>query len=362
MTQQESIPSEPKALQEATDAYAGLIEIYPDNEDYLRHYAELCLASDKQATALEVLQRLHGILKEKSPKEARDLASRYPQLGQVCASLHQEHNDGHLFPSLCKAFGKLWITLHQRKLREGETLYQQGQSGDTLSLILKGELAVFIENKNGNKTLLNLIQEHDIVGEACFLNPGVRAASIVANCKTTIVELPRQKLLSWLIKKPDIQALLEETANFRHMLRVISNNNTLKSIPMNLRQYMAQAANFLHYPEKSLIYQAGANFDGISLIVMGEAYYTMKTKQGKNIKLESIPCGSLIGDASAIRHATSPANLVTRNKLTIAHIPIQVFTTVVAAHPPLKEALTNHANEQRARIMQTIGRHLQHTQ
>lgn len=359
MSQQESVPSDPEILQEATNAYAGLVDIYPDNEDYLQHYAELCLASNKPATALEVLQRLHGVLKEASPKKARELASRYPQLGQVCASLHQENNYDRLYSSLRKSFGKLWILLHQRKLREGEALYQQGEQGETLALILEGELAVFSEDDKGNKTLLNLIQQHDIVGEACFLNPGTRTASIVANCKTTIVELPRKKLLAWLIQSPNIQELLEKTADFRHMLRIISNNATLKSIPMNLRQYISQKSNFLHYPEKSLIYQAGSNYDGISLIVTGEAYYTMKTTQGKSIKLESVPCGSLIGDASAIRHATSPANLITINPLTVARIPIEVFTTVVAAYPPLKESLTQHADEQRTRIMQIISQHLQ---
>ena len=144
MKQQESIPTDPDALKEATNAYAGLVDIYPDNENYLRHYAALCLASDKQATAQEVLQRLHGILEKKSPKEARELAANYPQLGQICASLHQEHNDDHLYPSLYKGFGKLWIRLHQRNLREGETLYNQGEQGDSLALILKGEFAVFV--------------------------------------------------------------------------------------------------------------------------------------------------------------------------------------------------------------------------
>jgi len=361
MDQSENIPSDPKALQEATNAYAGLVDIYPDNVDYLDHYAELCLASNKQATALEVLQRLHGILKEESPKKARELATRYPQLGQVCSSLHQEHNYDRLYPSLCKGLGKLWILLHKRNLREGEALYQQGENGDTLALILEGEFAVFVDDEHGGKTLLNLIQQHDIVGEACFLNPGVRVASIVANSKSTIVELPRQKLLSWLIQNPDTQSLLEDTATFRHILRLISNNAILKNIPMNLRQYIAQKTKFLHYTEKSLIHKAGASFDGISLIVTGKAYYTMKTKQGKSIKLESVPCGSLIGDASAVRHATSPANLVTIKGLTIAHIPMEIFTTVVAAYPPLKETLTQHADEQRTRIMQTISQHLQDT-
>jgi len=362
VNQQQSIPSDPKALQEATSAYADLVDVYPDNENYLNHYAELCLASNKPATALEVLQRLHGILKANSPSKARELAARYPQLGQVCASLHQEHNDEQLYPSLYKYFGKLWILLHQRKLNEGDTLYHQGQQGDTLSLILEGELAVFVDDGNGRKTLLNLVPNHDIVGESCFLNPGVRAASIVANCKSITVELPRTKLLTWLIENPETQKVLEKTAAFRQMLRVISSNTILKGIPMNLRQYIAQKASLLHYPEKSLVYKAGSNFDGISLITAGEAHYTIKTKQGKNIKLETVPCGSLIGDASAVRDATSPANLITLNKLTVAHIPMTVFTTVVAAYPPLKESLNQHADEQRIRIMEIISQHLQQTQ
>jgi len=359
VSRKENIPTDPAALQEATNAYADLVDVYPDNESYLSHYAELCLASNKQATALEVLQRLHSILKKNSPNKARELAERYPQLGQVCSTIHQEENNEKLYPSLYNCFGKIWIILHQRKLREGETLYQQGEHGETLALLIDGELAAFSEDHHGHKTLLNLIKQHHIVGEACFLKPGLRNSSIVANCNSTIVELPRKKLLTWLLNNPNTQKALEQTDNFRQLLRLISNNDMLKNIPMNLRQYMAQKANVLHYPEKSLIYKAGSNFDGISLIINGEAHYIMKTTQGKNIKLETVPCGALIGDASVVRHATSPADLITLNKLTVAHIPISVFTTVVAAFPPLKESLNQHANEQRVRIMEIISQHLQ---
>jgi len=357
MKSNEQIPTDPIKLADAVRAYEGLIEIYPDNENYLLHYAELSLAANKQATALEALQRLHSIFKESSPQKARQLAAKYPQLGEMGGNITDEANHQHLYPSLYKAFGKLWIILHQRTLNEGEYLYKQGEKGDSLSLVLKGELAAYIKDEHGNNTLLNLIEEHDIVGEGCFLTPGERAASIVANTKSTIVELPRQKLMTWFMQHPDIQTLLEKTADFRHILLLLSNNSILKSIPMNMRQFIAKEVKLLSYEAKSFVHKAGDKFDGISMVIKGNAHY-IASNNGKNITLETITCGNLIGDASAVRHATSPADLVTTQGLTIAHIPTDIFTTVVAAYPPLKESLFRHSDLQRERIMFAISKQL----
>ena len=349
----QSIPSDPKELQQALLDYTGLVELYPDNEDYLHQYAKLLLASNQHSTALEILQHLHQILLQQSSHKAARLANMYPQLGQINS---QESVDTHdaIYQSLYDAFGKLWVLLHQTKLKEGQHLYQQGEPGHSITLILKGEVAVYVKDKQNKHIILNLIQEKNFVGEGCFLTPGLRSTYIVANQNCTIVELPRQKLLAWLIKHPDIEILLEKKSNYRLMLRTLSDNSILKDIPMDMRKHLAKQAEVLCYAPQSLIYKAGEQLKNVDLFIDGEAAYMRQTSSGAMKQLGLLPSNELVGDTAMLRKVTAPADLIAITQVSLARIPMHDFATVVAGYPPLLEDLLRHADEQLKYIMKMV--------
>jgi len=349
-----AVPSDPQELQQALQDYTGLVELYPDNEDYLHQYAKLLIASKQPSTALKILQHLHQILLQQSSHKAARLANMYPQLGHIEAPEEEQEEDGThdaIYQSLHDAFGTLWILLHQKKLKEGQHLYQQGEPGHSITLILKGEVAVYVKDKNNKHIILNLIKERNFVGEGCFLTPGLRSTYIVANQDCTIVELPRQTLLSWLIKHPDIATLLEKRSNYRLMLRNLSDNSILKSIPMNMRKHLAKQAEILCYAPQSLIYKAGERLEHVDLFITGEAAYMRQTSSGEMKQLGLLPNHELVGDTAILRKVTSPADLIAITPVSLARISMHDFEKVVAGYPPLKEDLLRHADEQLKYIM-----------
>jgi len=60
--------------EESEKVYADLVEIYPENESYLRCYAELLLKSGKKSTATIVLTKLYTLLEKNAPDRASALA------------------------------------------------------------------------------------------------------------------------------------------------------------------------------------------------------------------------------------------------------------------------------------------------
>jgi len=276
----------------------------------------------------------------------------YPQLGRIEDSEEEEEGAyGAIYQSLHDAFGKLWILLHQTKLKEGQHLYRQGDPGDSITLILKGEVAVYVKDKQNKHIILNLIKEGNFVGEGCFLTPGLRSTYIVANQNCTIVELPRQALLSWLINYPDIATLLEKRSNYRLMLRNLSDNSILKNIPTNMRKHLAKQAEILCYAPQSLIYKAGEQLKNVDLFITGEAAYMRQTSSGVMTQLGLLPSHELVGDTAILRKVTAPADLIAITQVSLARISMHDFETVVAGYPPLKEDLLRHADEQLKYIM-----------
>ncbi|MDX8397025.1 MAG: cyclic nucleotide-binding domain-containing protein [Mariprofundaceae bacterium] len=347
------IPTDPKALLKACQTYADLVKIYPNNETYLQHYADLLIASEKPATALEVLQALYQKLRQQAPHKAQALALLYPQLGHIQQNDVEATRHHDIYHALTEAVGSIWIRLHQKKIHAGQHLYTLGEHGDSLSLLIRGELAIYIQSQHGKYILLNLLEKEDFVGETCLLTPGKRAAHVVANQDCCVVHLPRKKLLSWLSEHPNIETKLEQISSNRTVLCSLSSNSILQNIPINLRQYLASQAVLHYYQKDNRIHSAGEAFLGVDLIIQGQACYIQKSPH-QNTQLEKLAAGDLMGDIAAVCKATHPADLIASSKLTIAHIPMQCFKTVVAAYPPLKEALFQHAESQRIAIMSMV--------
>lgn len=233
------LPSTDEKLKESEKVYADLVDIYPENEAYLHQYAEILLKTGKVSTATVALKRLHSLLEKKSPEKASALAREFPQIGRITKIEAEQLGNTEFGEMLRKAFGTLWIKLYQKRVKEGHRLYARNEQGDSLALVIKGEMAVCMPGKNNTTVLLNLIGPDDVVGEACFLNPGARSAEIIANKDSIIVEIPRNKLVSYLIENSGAEKLLEEKADFRQLTRMLSTNDLLQDIPLDMRKYMA---------------------------------------------------------------------------------------------------------------------------
>lgn len=343
-----------KELEQQEKVYSDLVSIYPDNETYLRKYAEILLEAGKPSTATNALRQLHDLLEKRTPDKASALARAFPQIGRINKSEEERQGDIELGTILRESLGTLWIKLHQKRIKEGRRLYSIGDKGDSMALVLEGELAVCIPGESST-ILIDLIGKDDIVGEACYLDPGERSADVVANKECVIVEIPRKKLLSYFIENPGAEKLLQDKADLRQMTSILSANSLLQHIPLDMRKYMAGTANTDRYQPNMVIRQAGEQIDAVDMMVWGKASYMMQNKKGEYFQLGAFRVGELIGDTSAIRRATCPADIVANSAVLMAQIPLSSFTNVVEAYPPFKEKLMKHAERQRTKMMQMVA-------
>ncbi len=334
--------------------YSDLVRLYPENEGYLRKYADLLIEAGRQTTAKEVLQHLHSLLiRRGQTSRANDLLHQYPQIGRIRAI--EEANRKPVIELLPDEMqNRFWQIMHQQRLREGRHLFRQGDPGDTLYLVLRGELAIFVTNDRGQTILLNLVEAGNVVGEGCLLDPGVRNADVVANKDSVVIKLPRKKVIQAMIDNPGLEAELRRLSDFRRMTCLLSVNPMLQKTPLNMRQDMALETMLRTYPEGAVIHQAGEELDIVDMLVQGEAAYVMTIREQQQI-LYKLPQGELIGDTLAVRKSSCPADIVALSDVTMAHIPYACFKNVVEAHPPLKEALMNHAEKQREQLMRRIA-------
>src|SRR4051812_39134752 len=77
------------------------------------------------------------------------------------------------------------------ELSTGKTLFVAGEPGDSLFVVRKGEIELFIRDTAGQKIVLNVARGGDIFGELALLETGARTATATALEDSELLELDR---------------------------------------------------------------------------------------------------------------------------------------------------------------------------
>ncbi|MFC3802983.1 SLC13 family permease [Cohnella sp. GCM10012308] len=86
---------------------------------------------------------------------------------------------------LAKVLGRL----ERRTLRADETLFRAGDPGDGMYVVLRGQIALYVETEEGARRALTVLHEGDMLGEMALLTGEPRSATAVAAAETELFEL-----------------------------------------------------------------------------------------------------------------------------------------------------------------------------
>ncbi len=90
-----------------------------------------------------------------------------------------------------------------QQLAAGDTLFQAGEPGESLFIVRRGEIELFIKDTAGQKIVLTVAEEGQLFGELSLLDSGPRTATALALTDTELLVLDRGDLLLLFQKRPD---------------------------------------------------------------------------------------------------------------------------------------------------------------
>ncbi|MEK0313508.1 SLC13 family permease [Cohnella sp. 56] len=86
---------------------------------------------------------------------------------------------------LAKVLGRL----ERRTLPADEVLFRAGDTGDSMYIVLRGQIALYVETEDGARRALTVLREGDMLGEMALLTGEPRSATAVAASETELYEL-----------------------------------------------------------------------------------------------------------------------------------------------------------------------------
>jgi CRP/FNR family transcriptional regulator, cyclic AMP receptor protein len=116
-----------------------------------------------------------------------------------------------------EAAASLRTSLSTVKLRRGEVLFHEGDSGDKLYIVADGKVKLGRTSSDGRENLLAILGPGQMFGELSLFDPGPRSATVTAVTDVAFYSLSHDDLLRWLNGRPDVaKGLLSQLA---HRLR-----------------------------------------------------------------------------------------------------------------------------------------------
>lgn len=124
------------------------------------------------------------------------------------------------------------------RIRAGEMLYRQGESGDCLHVVLTGRLLVRVADRDGGERIVAYPQPGDVVGEIALFSGSGRAATIMAVRDATLGAISRADIDTLIARQPQVfsniarMIIARLTGNSGHISRR-TGARTLMMVPLH---------------------------------------------------------------------------------------------------------------------------------
>lgn len=107
-----------------------------------------------------------------------------------------------------EAAAALRASLKERTIAKGETLFTEGEPGDTMFLVIEGKLKLGQTSKDGRESLLAVLGAGEMCGELSLFDPGPRTSTATALTDAIVLSLGQEQLKPWLSGRPELAAAL----------------------------------------------------------------------------------------------------------------------------------------------------------
>ena len=89
------------------------------------------------------------------------------------------------------------------RYKKGQTLFSRGEEGSWILLIQEGVVEISVVSLGGRKSVLNLMEKNEVLGEIALLDRRERSADAIAKTDVSGIVLTRQTVIDYLKKNTD---------------------------------------------------------------------------------------------------------------------------------------------------------------
>ncbi len=263
-----------------------------------------------------------------------------------------------LFANLsADAFGSIEAELRPVDLPEGETLFEQGDPGDALYLLVEGELKVVV-GRGSDAHTIDTLRDGALLGEMSLLTGEPRSAGIVASTPSHLLRLSKASFDALLAEHAEVLDEVTRTARPRiYRTRLLSLLSHWFRATDEADIHAIQDELVWHHLRRGDILFHEGDPDAFMYFVLGGRIGTFVIDDGEERKIREVGQGGSLGEVAMLTHGTHPATARALRDSSVVAVPRHVFESRPVAFETLAERVVDR-NAPRTRVparMSTLG-------
>jgi CRP-like cAMP-binding protein len=228
-----------------------------------------------------------------------------------------------------------------RSFGEGEKIITEGQEGDSLYVLVEGEVAIYREG--APRVEVGHLAEGAFFGEIGLLTQFRRTATVEAMTEVTLLEITRETMSDLVEAHPEVLKVLLRF--FRHRLidTLVATSDLFAPFAADERRVLASRFTFIEAEADTEILQESRPADGLYVLLCGVLEAIRRTGHDAG-RVAVLGPGRVVGEASLLTGTPAEATVTTRSKCWLLRLERAVFQEVIMTHPQVLAFLADLAD------------------
>jgi CRP-like cAMP-binding protein len=259
------------------------------------------------------------------------------------------------------AFVALTRAMALRRVNEGEIVLSEGDGGTSFYVVATGRLAVSKRDDQGEAVVLARLGEGDFFGEMALLSGAPRAATVIAEEPSELLEFRADDLLAIAGKHPHLASSLRRFYRQRLLANAMAVSPLFRPFPKGDRKLIMERFRAREVAEGETVIREGEPSDGLYVVLDGTVD-VVKRREGAPAVVSQLREGDLFGEMSCLRKAPASASVVVRRAGTLLRLPRKDFDALVLAYPQILELVSELSEERAENLDAILSGHAQWTE
>ena len=338
---------------------AELLERLGKREEAISVYREVGEAYAKDGFLLEAIS-VNKILLRLDP-EAKEVNQRLVQLYRERLRREKKSFSSLPFiPLLSELKGdelqSLLDRLQIRTFRKGEIICEEGEEGDSLMILSRGEVTVSKRDSKGRDVWIQDLKEGEWFGEFGFFLDRKRHAKVKAKTDCEILEVPRTELEELLRLHPRVREILHEFYRRKVLDLILALSPLFSSLDPKEREVVGRRFKLKTLPPETLIFKGGEVSSSLYVIKRGEVEIFTQDSYGRRTSLGRLGSGNLFGEIGVLLNTPRTAFAKILKETELLELSKEDFDDLVSRFPKLQLTAKELSTRRLIRMKETLSR------
>ena len=242
-----------------------------------------------------------------------------------------------------------WVCLDQT-----DTLFQQGNSGNGLYVVVSGKLGIVITQPDGTPTSPDALTRGSVVGEMGLFTGQTPIRVLYAIERTKLVKLPKPGFDHLVEKHPQILTAFSQlmTPRLRSVQLASAFDRLFGPFSERALLYLEDELDWLHISNGDVLVRQGDTDDSLYIVISGSLSVLLEEPNKPDRILAEISRGESIGELSLLTGEVRSATVRAIRDTVVVRLTKTSFDHLIETHP---EAMVEMTRLIIQRYQKTIG-------